>query len=156
MTALPGGSVNGNPPQPPHPRVMHAMDWRNLKHLNGSRVRRVNDWIVTHLALAFGSIWVIWVFFIWPLLAAHLGMDIKLTTEYYTGSWIQLFALPLFVYIGNKLQRSDDAAADTMHEALTHIANVEDQNNELLRQNTEITEQVHQLAKEIHERIPVP
>ena len=64
-------------------------------------------------------------FFIWPLAANHFGAKVQSQTSYYAQSWIQLFALPLFVYVGNKLQRSSDAQSDVMHQALTHIATIE-------------------------------
>ena len=50
------------------------------------------------------------------------------------------------VYVGNKLQRSSDAQSEVIHQALTHIATVSDQNKTLIEQNTELTTQVHVLV----------
>jgi len=109
------------------------------------RIGKVNDWAATHLGVAFGSVWVVWAFFIWPLVAQYMGARVQVKTSYYAQSWIQLFALPLFVYIGNKLQRSSDAQSEVIHSALTHIATVSDQNKTLIEQNTELTTEVHSL-----------
>src|SRR5450755_2118113 len=109
------------------------------------RVGKVNDWTATHLGIVFGSVWVVWVFFIWPLVAQFMGVKIVTKTSYYAQSWVQLFALPLFVYIGNKLQRSSDAQSEVIHSALTHIATVSDQNKTLIELNTELTKQGHAL-----------
>ena len=85
-------------------------------------------------------------FFIWPLVAQFMGPKVGTKTSYYAQSWVQLFALPLFVYIGNKLQRSSDAQSEVIHSALTHIATVSDQNKTLIEQNTELTTQTHALV----------
>ena len=52
------------------------------------------------------------------------------------------------VYVGNKLQRSSDAQSDVIHQALTHIATIGDQNKQLLEQNTELTAQIHALVNQ--------
>jgi hypothetical protein len=86
------------------------------------------------------------VFFIWPLVAQFMGPEIGTKTSYYAQSWVQLFALPLFVYIGNKLQRSSDAQSEVIHKSLTHIAIIGDQNKHLIELNTELTTQTHALV----------
>jgi hypothetical protein len=113
-------------------------------------VSRVNDFAASHLGAVFGSVWMVWVFFIWPLIAQHLGTLVQAQTSYYAQSWIQLFALPLFVYIGNKLQRSADAQSEVMHQAMTHIATVSDENKQLIEANTKLTEEVHALTTQVH------
>ena len=136
-----------------HLHVPHPVSLRISRRQDGMNwVSKANDWTATRLGLIFGSVWIVWIFFIWPLIAQHLGTRVQSETSYYAQSWIQLFALPLFVYIGNKLQRSSDAQSDTIHEALTHIATVEDQNAELLAQNTELTQQIHEVTMQIHQR----
>ncbi len=143
-------SEQENPP--PHPAVKHAVVLRlrddAIRYEKGLRgkISAGNDWTATRLGLVFGSVWVVWVFFIWPLVAQYMGTEVGLKTSYYAQSWIQLFALPLFVYIGNRLQRSSDAQSEVMHQALTHIATVSDQNKTLIEQNTELTTQVHALV----------
>jgi hypothetical protein len=94
--------------------------------------------------------WTIWLFLAVPLLAPYLGATIQAKIFYYASGWIQLFALPLMVYVGNKLQRSSDAQSQVMHDALTHIATVSDQNKQLLEQNTVLTRQVHTLISTRH------
>jgi len=111
-------------------------------------IGKANDWAATHLAVVFGISWTIWVFFVWPLLAQFFSPLIQTKTSYYAQSWIQLFALPLMVYVGNKLQRSSDAQSEVMHTALSHIATVSDQNKTLIEQNTELTTQIHALVQQ--------
>ena len=85
-------------------------------------VGRANDWAATHLAVVFGLCWTVWVFFTGPLVAYFLPPAIQAKIFFFSSGWIQLFALPLMVYVGNKLQRSSDAQSEAMHQALTHIA----------------------------------
>ena len=133
-------------PQPP--RVQHAVHLRRQQHRQKmGPVGRANDWLATHLAVLFGVCWTIWVFFIVPIVAYFLPAGIQAHIFFFSSGWIQLFALPLMVYVGNKLQRSSDAQSDVIHQALTHIATVEDQNKTLLEQNTELTAQIHALVK---------
>ena len=133
--------------QPQHPAVVHPVRLRIRRHREGmGPVGKANDWAATHLAVVFGISWTIWAFFAWPLAAQFFSPLIQAKTSYYAQSWIQLFALPLMVYVGNKLQRSSDAQSDVIHQALTHIATVSDQNKQLLEQNTELTTQVHALV----------
>ena len=125
---------------PQHPAVQHPVHLRIRRHRDGmGRIGKVNDWTATRLGVVFGSVWVVWVFFTWPLVAQFMGPEIGTKTSYYAQSWVQLFALPLFVYIGNKLQRSSDAQSEVIHSALSHIATVSDQNKTLIEQNTELT-----------------
>jgi hypothetical protein len=131
---------------PQHPAVQHPVHLRIRRHRDGmGRIGKVNDWTATRLGVVFGSVWVVWVFFTWPLVAQFMGPEIGTKTSYYAQSWVQLFALPLFVYIGNKLQRSSDAQSEVIHSALSHIATVSDQNKTLIEQNTELTKQGHAL-----------
>jgi hypothetical protein len=130
-----------------HPSVSHPVHLRVKRHREGmGAVAKINDWLATHLAMIFGAVWTVWAFFISPLAVQMLPAVIQAKFSYYSQSWVQLFALPLFVYVGNKLQRSSDAQSEVLHQALTHIATVSDQNKQLLEQNTELTKQVHALA----------
>ena len=131
-----------------HPAVKHPVHLRVTQHREGmSRVALANDWLATHLAIVFGIAWTIWVFFIVPLVAYFLPPVIQNHIFFFSSGWIQLFALPLMIYVGNKLQRSSDAQSEVIHQALTHIATVSDQVKELLDRNTELTERIHD---EIH------
>lgn len=139
---------------PEHPHVKHPVHLRIRKHREGmGSIGRANDWMATHLAVLFGIAWTIWVFFIVPLVAYFLPQGIQNHIFFFSSGWIQLFALPLMVYVGNKLQRSSDAQSDVIHEALTHIATVEDQNAELLAQNTRLTQQIHEVTVQLHREI---
>ena len=131
---------------PQHPAVAHPVHLRVHRHRGGmGPVGRANDWLATHLAVVFGVCWTIWVFFIVPVVAYFLPQAIQNKIFFFSSGWIQLFALPLMVYVGNKLQRSSDAQSEVIHSALTHIAAVSDQNKTLIEQNTELTTQVHAL-----------
>ena len=133
---------------PQHPAVAHPVHLRIHRHRDAmGAVGRANDWLATHLAVVFGVCWTIWVFFIVPIVAYVLPAGIQAHIFFFSSGWIQLFALPLMVYVGNKLQRSSDAQSEVIHQALTHIATVEDQNKTLLEQNTELTAQIHALVK---------
>jgi hypothetical protein len=128
-----------------HPKVQHPVHLRHQGQKTG-RVSKANDWMATHLAIVFGLAWTVWLFFSVPLIAPYLGAAAEGKIFFYSSGWIQLFALPLMVYVGNKLQRSSDAQSEVMHQALTHIATVSDENKKLIEQNTELTTQVHKLV----------
>jgi len=135
-----------------HPQVPHPVNLRLradlLRYERGWRgkIAEVNDWLATHLAIVFGVVWTIWVFFIVPVVAYFLPQAVQNHIFFFSSGWIQLFALPLLVYVGNKIQRSSDAQSDAITQALTHIATIEDQNAEMLKQNTDLTAQIHQLV----------
>ena len=130
-----------------HPAVAHPVHLRKRLHrATASPVGRANDWLATHLAVVFGVCWTIWVFFTVPVVAYFLPQAVQNKIFFFSSGWIQLFALPLMVYVGNKLQRSSDAQSEVIHQALTHIATVSDQNKQLIKQNTELTGQVHALV----------
>lgn len=112
---------------------------------------KINEWAATRLAVIFGAVWTVWVFFAWPLLAQFMSPAVQVKTSYYAQSWIQLFALPLFVWVGNRLQKSSDAQADAQYQALTHIAVTGDDVKTLLAQNMELTREVRDVAREIHQ-----
>jgi len=136
-----------------HPAVAHPIRLRVSRHRGGmGPVGRANDWLATHLAVVFGVCWTIWVFFVVPLVAYFLPQPIQNHIFFFSSGWIQLFALPLMVYVGNKLQRSSDAQSEVIHKALTHIAMVSDQCKTLIEQNTELTQQIHTLVG----RLPPP
>lgn len=133
-----------------HPQVIHPNDFIQEEKL---LVNKINDWAASHLAIVFGLVWTIWIFISVPLIALVLPDWLQSKIFYLASGWIQLWALPLFVYVGNKLQRSSDAQSDAMTQALTHIANMEDQNaklisevKELISQNTDLTQQIHNLV----------
>jgi hypothetical protein len=92
-----------------------------------SGAARVNEWLASHLAVLFGLIWTVWAFAIIPLVVLLLPAGIRSVVFYLASGWIQLWALPLFVYVGNKLQQSGDAQSDAQHQALTHIAGSADE-----------------------------
>lgn len=134
-----------------HDAVIHPAEWLKASEEELTGLRRqvavVNDWLASHLGLVFGSVWIVWVFFLWPLIAQFESAIVQQKTSYYSQSWVQLFALPLFVYIGNKLQRTSDAQSDVQHQALTHIANVGDDVKTLLQLNNDLTAEVHKIVK---------
>lgn len=94
---------------------------------------RVNDWAATRLSAAFGLVWTVWLFMTIPLLVLLAPAGIRSVVFYLASGWIQLWALPLFVYVGNKLQRSADAQSDAQHQALTHIALAADEVKDAMR-----------------------
>lgn len=137
-------TAQGIPQQ--HHAVAHPVHLRNRRHRDGmGPVGKANDWLATHLAVVFGIAWTIWVFFTVPIVAYFLPAKIQNHIFFFSSGWIQLFALPLMIYVGNKLQRSSDAQSEVLHQALTHIATVSDQNKTLIEQNTELTTQIHAL-----------
>jgi hypothetical protein len=110
-----------------HPRVQHAMHLRIRREQAGmGTLARVNDWAATHLAAVFGIAWTIWAFMVIPLVVLLLPAGVKSVVFYLASGWIQLFSLPLMIYVGNRLQRSSDAQSDVMHQAQTHIAQAVD------------------------------
>lgn len=103
-----------------HPLVQHPSEYLVTAE---TKIQKFNDWAASHLAILFGTVWTVWCFLICPLVLLLLPSSIRNGGFFLSSGWIQLWALPLFVYVGNKLQRSQDAQSDAQHVALTHIAN---------------------------------
>jgi hypothetical protein len=104
----------------PHEQVIHPKDLE-------VEVNKFNLWFGSHLAIVFGSIWVVWSFMIIPLVILLFPSGVKNVVFYLSSGWIQLFALPLFVWVGNRLQKASDAQAESMYRALTYIAHLQDE-----------------------------
>jgi len=83
-------------------------------------------------------VWTIWVFFVIPLVAEFFPVNIQAKVFYYASGWVQLFALPLMVYVSNKIQKTADAQALAQGHLL-------ERNTELTEQTAHLTELVHQL-----------
>lgn len=101
----------------------------------GRTWRAVNagsEWLAARLALVFGFVWTVWVFFVVPLIAPLFPAAVQAKVFYYGSAWVQLFALPLLTWIGNKTQRIADSAQQAQAE--------------LLARNTELTEEGARLA----------
>ena len=116
-----------------HHAVQHPVHLRRRQHRQRmSPVGRVNDYLLTHLAVVFGLAWTVWIFMFVTVAAYWMPSPVQGKIFFFSSGCIQLFALPLMVYVGNKLQRSSDAQSEVMHQALTHIATVADEVHELL------------------------
>jgi hypothetical protein len=126
-----------------HPKVVNPRHLRQRRDKPSGGVARRNDWAATRLAGLFGIAWTVWVFMFYGFLGAVFTR--QQVTLLYWSNWVQLWALPVMVYVGNRIQRSSDAQSDAMTAALSHIATVEDQNAKLLARNTELTQAVHDL-----------
>jgi hypothetical protein len=111
------------------------------------------DYLATKLALLFGFGWTIWVFFIIPLVAPAFSPRIQAQIFYFASGWVQLFALPLMVYVSNKIQVSADKTTEAQQQLLEDMDRTLDQattaaggNRELLEQNVELTRLVRELV----------
>ena len=137
---------------PQHPAVTHAVRLRKQQHLEQmgagliGAVKRADDTALTGLSRVFGWPFTVWLFFALPLIARFLGAAFQSQFFYYSSGWVQLFSLPLLTYIGVKLQRSSDAQSEVQHQAMVHLATVEDLNRQLIEQNTDLTAQIHVLV----------
>jgi hypothetical protein len=100
------------------------------------RVNSASEWLAFRLALVFGLVWTVWLFFIIPLVAPLFPPGVQAQVFYYGSGWVQLFALPLLTLIGNRTQKIADEAQKAQ--------------GELLRQNTEMTQQVRAVVTENH------
>lgn len=98
-----------------HPRVPHYREFLDTE-------RRWNDWAADHLVVAFGSVWTVWVFLVYPLLALVFPPDVQNIVFFISSGWIQLWALPLLNYTQNKADKVRTAKAEADHRALTHVA----------------------------------
>lgn len=107
----------------PHPHVPHP----RLLYTGKVRGTTVNDWLAQHLALIFGSVWTIWTFIVVPLVALLMPQGIQSVIFFLASGWVQLFALPLFVYVANKADAKREAKAETDHTAMTALHHKVDQ-----------------------------
>ena len=102
---------------------------------------RLNDAAATRLALVFGWVYTIWLFFLIPLIAPAFSPLVQAKIFYYASGWVQLFALPLMVYVSNKIQKT----ADAQSMAQAHLL---ERNTELTEQTARLTEAVQQLVQD--------
>jgi len=143
-----------------HHAVEHPVELRISRDTeNLSRIGRANDWAATHLAVIFGVAWTIWAFLTIPLLVLLVPPGVKAVVFYLASGWIQLFALPLMVYVGNKLQRSSDAQSEVMHQSMTHVATVSDIAVDRLDEHTEggikaILDRLDQMETALGQQLP--
>jgi hypothetical protein len=94
---------------------------------------------------------------IWFVAWFALGLDINLLTLIVS---LEAIYITLFIGLGQKLQdtrsmiqaRADKAEAD---KAATHREQLAESQSELLRVNTELTEQVSRLTEEIHHHLGI-
>lgn len=133
-----------------HQEVIHP---NNFLQQEEKFIGQINDRLARHLALIFGLVWTIWVFFLYPLVLLLLPADIQNKGFFLSSGWIQLWALPLFVYVGNKLQKTTDAQSDSLVKALTHIATIGDQNRELIETVHKLIEVNNDLTNQIHKSL---
>ena len=103
-----------------HEAVTHP---RDLLAVEKRAIGKVNDWAATHLAAFFGLVWTVWFFIVWPLASLLLPAGLRSVAFFISSGWIQLWALPLLNYVGNRTQALQSAQSDAQHLALTHIAN---------------------------------
>ena len=100
-----------------------------------SWLRRLNagsQWLAFKLALVFGFVWTVWLFFVIPLIAPFFPPGVQAQVFYYGSGWVQLFALPLLTWIGNKTQNLADQAQRTQVELLERNTALTGQNNQLI------------------------
>ena len=95
---------------------------------------------------------------IWFALWFALGLDINLLTLIVS---LEAIYITLFIGLGQKLQdkrAAIEAKADkkTAEHAEAHRERLAAQQSKLLRQNTEITEQIEKLTAEIHKHLGLP
>lgn len=110
---------------------------------------RLSDLAATRLALIFGFNLTIWVFFTIPLVAELLPTAVQVKVFYYASGWVQLFALPLMVYVTNKVQSSSDKQDAVQEELLREIRKLSEQNHSL-------NLQIRQLVNDEDEQTPPP
>jgi len=108
-----------------------------------------SEWLAVKLALVFGFVWTVWAFFVIPLVAPLFPAAVQAKVFYYGSGWVQLFALPLLTWIGNKTQALGDRQARAQAELLARNTELTEDTarvgalaRDLLQQNTELTRHV--------------
>jgi hypothetical protein len=117
------------------------------------RLSQASDWAATRLALIFGFNLTIWVFFTVPLLAELFPVTVQAKVFYYASGWVQLFALPLMVYVSNKIQASSDRQDQLQTQMLEQSRRTEAENQQLLREVRALLVEHARVAEELREHI---
>lgn len=100
-------------------------------------IRKLNalgDIGAAKLALIFGFNLTIWVFFVVPLVATLFPPAFQARVFYYASGWVQLFALPLMVYVSNKIQATSDKQDAYQIEMLNEIRRTSQENQHILEE----------------------
>lgn len=101
-----------------HPAVRHPRTF-----LPGGRtvLTRASEWAVEHLAVLFGATAAVWLFLVAPLVVLVFPARVQSVAFFLASGWVQLWALPLLTYIGNKADKLRVAKAEADHQALTSV-----------------------------------
>jgi uncharacterized membrane protein len=110
---------------------------------------RLGNMLFTPISALLHTIW----FTVW----LALGLDINLLTLMVS---LEAIYITLFIGLGQKLQdkrAAIEAKADkkTAEHAEAHREKLAEQQNTMLKQNTEITEQIENLTEEIHKHLGI-
>ncbi len=109
-----------------NPYVQHPSELNHVK-----QVSRFNQWVCDHLAMLLGSVVGVYLALTIPLIALPIPAFMKIVMLI-SSNWIQLWALFVLQRSANQADSKREAKADTDHEALTHIANVVEDNQRRL------------------------
>jgi hypothetical protein len=132
-----------------HPHVRHpdeilkaakaAKQERHSSFYNWNN--KLLDWVTNHV---LASVWLFDIALIVPLLVLPGPTSVKITLGVISGSWIQWWALPALQRSQNKTQAQNDAKAETDHETLTYLANLQDEQMVELKQIKAVIDQITQ------------
>jgi hypothetical protein len=108
-----------------HPKEVVSAKRQNVKQDNKFFYANnmVVEWITNHI---LASVVLFDIAFIVPLLTITAPSSVKITLGVISGSWIQWWALPALQKSQNRAQIQQDAKAETDHEALTYMVNLQE------------------------------
>ena len=117
-----------------HEQVKHPNELLAEARSCRSWLARVSDdlssWIADHV---LGSAVMFWIAFVVPIALAQADTNTKLLLALISGSWIQWWALHALYRGQKKSEARDGAKADVDHKTLTYLAQIQDEQLDILK-----------------------
>lgn len=130
-----------------HPHVVHPKDVSVIK-LKG--IFKFNSWIAVKITNGVGTMWCAYAFLILdlfmlpPVIQSHSTM---IWVTYIAQTVLQLILLPIIMVGQNVIQAQNEAKAEVDHKTLTYLANLQDEQMQELKNQTEILLKLEKLAQ---------
>jgi hypothetical protein len=131
-----GGLIMNKPKE--HPNVVHPMTLIAQEHKG---ITKFNYWLAVKITKSVGTMWCSYVFLLIDLLMLPPVIDshsIMVWVTYIAQTVLQLVLLPIIMVGQNVIQSQNEAKADSDHETLTYLAQLQDEQMQELKKQTEI------------------
>ena len=129
-----------------HPHVIHPKEVLK-KELKG--IAKFNYLVAVKITNSVGTMWCAYAFFILDLIMLPpviKANNVIVWVTYIAQTVLQLVLLPIIMVGQNVIQAQNESKADTDHHTLTYLATLQDEQMQLLKNQTEILKKLVELS----------